>query len=242
MLILIFISGSSFALENSEQEEGLTYTFSNGVLEDVLKEANALVEEDNSKEEEVPCSKNQEEASEVLPESFDELHTQVEEAYAEVYKTKVLMNADITYSFAKAQVADAQIRLTTLGDRVEYIEMEGVYNILGMAGNVKYGFSIDQILRGETLDFYADFDSNPILRITPGSNFRAETGGEIHFQFWDGKRYQGLKGHLAKDTNNEFHLFINKVAPQNYVNYLNVNVRGLRPSAMRIKDYGVAAH
>ncbi len=233
--LLIILLGLSLSAPMIQAGVDVTsYAVSNNALEDLLKDAKSLLLES-------PCPNGQEEAAQVLPATFEVLEEQVKDVYEEIYDTKVLMNADITYSFAKAQVADAEIRLTTLNGSVEYIEMEGFYNILGMSGNVNYGFSIDQIMKGQTLGFYTDYDSSPILKITPAPYFSADKGGKIFFEFWDGKKYESLEGHLAKDVNDEFHLYINKVAPENYVNYLKVNVRGITPAGMRIKNYKVAA-
>ncbi|MCR9204678.1 MAG: hypothetical protein NXH75_08885, partial [Halobacteriovoraceae bacterium] len=122
---------------------------------------------------------------------------------------------------------------------IDYISMKGVYNVLGMNGEVGYGFSIDEIKRGKSLSFYADYNSEPILKITPNPGFNENDGGAIRFQFWDGKKYQNLNGHLARDQRGEFKLFIKNVQPANEVSYLRVNVRGMSPGSMRIKEYEV---
>ncbi|MCR9205783.1 MAG: hypothetical protein NXH75_14455, partial [Halobacteriovoraceae bacterium] len=99
-----------------EKKEELDIIFSNENIQDGEKEEGETLKEEEHKAE--PCEKHTPEGGDVLSVSTRNLTEEWEEIKPAVFEKKILMNADITYSFMKANIADATITLDTIDDKI----------------------------------------------------------------------------------------------------------------------------
>lgn len=193
-------------------------------------------EQDDGEEESVPeqgdCTPEQ---GEPLEEEVEQNIEELSEVAAAVYSTSELMSGDLTYGAFGMDAATAKVYLETKGDEISSISLQGQYDIFGMKGSIVENVHVSELLTGESVGFALEPGLNPILKLTPGSNFSVTEGGDLTFEYWDGSRYQRVESQLVKDQNGEFSMKLG----QRDISYLSVNVRGMSAEGMRVKSFQV---
>jgi len=167
------------------------------------------------------------------------------EDYVEIgkklYEKDVIIESDITYSALNIKAAEAKIMVETYDDKIEALSLEGTFDAFGMKGGMVETIKVEKLMRGNPLGFSAEPGLRPVLKITAASNFTPEQGGELKFEFWNGKKYQTVNTEFKRDAEGKFKAYVLNKGKAQEINHLQANIRGLSSSAMRVHNYQVSS-
>lgn len=158
---------------------------------------------------------------------------------SEANKVRVdLAEARISYGMFGISAGRAKIYLTISEGKLVDLNIDARVGMLGINEDIKQKITIDQLKRGQPLEFSMDGADRPTLRIRPSAGF-SETGGSATLEIWNGSKYEKETINISKSLGGQYKVYQGNVARTNEVTGLSINMRGMSISGMYIGNYKI---
>lgn len=158
---------------------------------------------------------------------------------SELNKERVdLAEAKITYSSLGIGVGKAQIFLTIRDGQLVDLNIDAKVGILGINSEIKQKITIDQLIRGQPLEFFMEGASQPTLRVRPAQGF-SKKGGGATLEIWDGEKYVKETISISDQIGNRYKIYHGNVQTSNEVTGLSINMIGTNVSRMYVGRYKI---
>lgn len=145
--------------------------------------------------------------------------------------------AKVTYGFLGIGVGRPVFYLNIKDNKIVDFNLEGEVGVLGINRNFSRRITIDQLKAGVPLEFSVGDSPRAALRIRPSENFD-EYGGQVTIEVWNGRGYDSEVAHISA-VSGRFRVYKDRVASENEVTGLDINVRGMSIPNIYVHSYRI---
>lgn len=128
--------------------------------------------------------------------------------------------------------------ITDANNQLKSVKISVTVGMLGMSSQEVITQDVSSLIKGNSLSFYLEGASRPILKISAAPGFSA-TGGKLNVSIWKGSAYSSQQLEVALGTiTHQYYLWNNSKKVKN----IHINTRGYSFENMYVGWYSITTY